>query len=271
MELFNERLEGREADIYRPLMAYLRDKNKPYIPRWELMPLHKQCRLALLWKEAGFTEEAGRLASWLLKLEPFSSLWCPEKEFDEQMISNCFANLKEIEPIEGEGYDCNLTLIQTPKMSAALTLDGFGTSLGVIHAGVEIRAFGPQAGLSFGIAGKGMNGWARVAAYPEVWLEMKDFNFRFVGVKPENPISLAFYVKAESCVIGNEILKPKSLRRFVGETTQVRFGGKNILETNRPFKVEVIPLAGERCFWGTDFLLNYFINPFDSQISMNLS
>lgn len=271
MELFNERLEGREADIYRPLMAYLRDKNKPYIPRWDLMPLHKQCRLALLWKEAGFTEEAGRLASWLLKLEPFPSLWCPEKEFDEQMISRCFANLRDIEPIEVEGYDCNLTLIQTPKMSAAFTLDGFKTSLGVIHAGVEIRAFGPQAGLSFGIAGKGMNGWARVAAYPEVWVEMKDFNFRFVGVKPENPLSLAFYVKAESCEIGNEMLKPKSLRRFVGETTQVRFGKKTIFDTNRPFKVEVIPLAGENCFWGTDFLLNYFINPFDPQISIRIA
>lgn len=289
---------GREADTYRPprdcrqkmiceqsLGVHLRAKKMgktppPYFPQWELLPLHEQAKLALLWREAGFLEEAAHLSAWLLKLEPFPSLWCPEKKFDEEEISQCFSKLREIDPSIGKEPDCNLTCIQTEKIWAALTLDGEGTSLGVVRAGVEIRAFGPQAeNMHFGIQGKGMNGWTRMASHPEIWLEMKPrvvgeglgLDFRFVGVKPENPLSLAFYVKAQSCEIGEEVLKPKSLHRFLGEVQNLQFEKKCRIEFTQPHKVQVIPLAGEGCFWGAEFLFSLVISPFAPQISLCIS
>lgn len=280
MELFDVSLTGREADVYRPLLTYLRRSRKasPYTPRWALMSLPKLCQLAILWKQAGFIQEAGELADWLKTFEPFPSLWCPEKEFNEEKAAQMFSKLQEIQPVASTGYDCNVSLMQTSTLSAALTWDGQETSLGVIRAaGFEILAFGPQAErLPFGIVGKGMNGWARVAAYPEVWLEMKGslqgdeikLNFRFVGVQPECPLSLSFYVKAPYCEVEKEILKPKTLHRFLGETSQVQFKGQGALMSDTPQKVQIIPLAGETCFWGATFLLSYPIHPWTSQISL---
>ena len=300
------------------------------------MPVHKLCKLALLWQEAGFVREAGQLARWLFKLEHFPSLWCPEKEYDEEEGKRLFSHLAKIEPIyrepssfvnlgdrhsgpslsypssavlmqyrppqdssnldhseahqnsqnltvcgiAGVEPEIHLSLVETSRISAALTLDGNGTSLGMIRSGdVEIRAFGPQsASLMFGIKGRSMNGWTRTAAYPEVWLEMKHevkdeelkLDFRFVGIKAEMPLSLSFYVKAPSCQIGNDILKPKSLRRFHGEVQAVSFGNKLKIESGQPHKVQVIPLAGEGCYWDAEFLVSFELHPFIPQASFRL-
>lgn len=285
MELSNEIQASCEADLYRPLFTYVRMRNMgrnhpPYIPKTDLFPLYKQCELALLWHSVGFVDQAKHLAAWLLKLEPFPSLWCSEKEFDEKKLAHVFSKLKEIEPIEGYSPDFDLTLIETPRLKAALTLDGKSSSLGFIRAGVEIRAFGPQGDyLNFGIDGKGMNGWTRTAGYPEVWLEMKHeirgdklgLDFRFVGVKPENPLFLAFYVKADSCQIGQEQFLPKSLQRFYGEAQKVQFQNKCTIECSFPQKVEVIPLAGEGCFWDSEFLVSFLVSSINPQISLNIS
>lgn len=285
MELFEElnHQASSEADIYRPLLAFLRAKKMggvvpPFIHKWELLPLYKLCRQALLLKEAGFIEEAGRLAFWLLQLEPFLPLWCPEKEFDEKAAAHCFFKLKEIQPVVGLGPDFNLSFVNTEKLKAALTLDGKKTSLGVIRKGkVQIRAFGPQSSdLHFGIDGNGMDGWTRTAAYDEVWMEMKhavreeglSLDFRFIGAKPENPLFLAFYVKAESCQVENEILKPKSLHRYQGAVKKIAFENNFLIESNEPLKIEIIPLAGSGCFWNTQFLLLYPISAFSPQISL---
>lgn len=281
MELFSGSILGLEADLYRPLLAYLQSKKsgkiiKPYVPRWELMSLQKQCRLALLWKEAGFTEEAGKLADWLLKLKSFPTLWSSEKEYDEAGLAFSFSKLQEIEPIQGGTFDCHLTFVQNSKYRAALTLDGIETSLGMIRGKVEICSFGPQAeNMCFGISGKGMQGWTRCAAYPEVWLKMQatemGFGLQFVGLKPEFPISLALYVKGKSCEVGNQILYPKSLRRFSGEAQEVSFEKKGFVTTDQPRRVQVIPLAGDQSFWGAEFLLSYPIDPLNPQISFCIS
>lgn len=284
MELLGEQIKGREAEIFRPLLLRLQAKKSgkvisPYVPLWELMPLDRQCQLALLWKEAGFFKEAGQLASWLSELKSFPCLWCSEKEFDEKKIQNELAKLEDIEKIPGWKPECDLTLLQMGDCSAALTLDGKGTSLGMIRSGIEVRAFGPQAGnLSFGIEGKGMAQWTRTSGYKDVWLEMKpeikkgviELHFRFAGVSLEKPCSLAFYIKAESCEIGGEILRPKSLKRFLGEAQTVQFEKKYLIQSAQPHKVEVIPLAGENCFWGAEFLLNYSISPFSPQLNLQI-
>lgn len=286
MELPDEISASCEADIYRPLLALIRAKKSglsvpPYIPKWDLMPLAKLCKLALLWKEAGFEKEAGELAYWLFKVEPFPSLWCPEKEFHEEMAKKLFLKIRSIEQVSCEKPDIDLTFIETEALAAALTLDGNGTSLGVIRAdGFEIRALGPQnETLCFGIQGKGMAGWTRTAAYPEVWLEMKNevkeeslrLDVRFVGIEPERPLFFAFYVKAGSCQIESSILKPKSLHRFQGEVRGASFDNRCQIEASHPHKIQVIPLAGERYFWDTDFLLSFEIPSFAPQVSFLIS
>jgi len=287
MDLFSESHTSCEADIYQPLLAFIRDKklgcnSPPYIPKWELMPVHKLCKLALLWQEAGFEKEAGRLAHWLSKLRPFPLLWCQESEYDDEETQKLFSHLSKIPPIfSGEEPDFNVKIIETPQISAALTLDGNSTSLGMIRAGdVQIRAFGPQnSTLMFGIQGKGQDGWTRTAAFPEVWLEMKaatnegalKLDFRFIGINPETPLSLAFYVKAQSCQISQDVLRPKSLRRFHGEVQSITFENKLKIEAGQPHKVQVIPLAGEGCYWDSEFLLSFELYPCVTQASFNIT
>ncbi len=202
--------------------------------------------------------------------ELFPSLWCRENEFQERE-KGPFTPLKSRAAFHH-------TLICTPQLEAVLTLDGDRTSLGVIRIGeVEVRAFGPENGiLHFGIEGRGMDGWARSAADPEVWLEMKSetegeglrLNFKFVGVRPEKPLSFAFYIKAKLCEVQKNLLYPKSLHRFVGEAQEVCFNQKCLIETPHPHRLQVIPLAGEGCFWNTDFLLSYPIGSFTSHLPL---
>jgi hypothetical protein len=280
MELFNEIQSGCEADACQPLIAYLDAQKRgkftpPYVPTWDLMPLHKLCRLARLWSEAGFTEEAGKLVYWLLQFRSFPTLWCPENEYKG---SDFFSELSAITPIEETGPDFGLTLFHSPTLSAAFTLAGNGTSLGAIRTPkVEIRSLGPQAlpfsdPNRFGIRGRGMDGWANCYALPEVWLQLKaepkesecKIDVQFVGLTPETPLAFVFYVKAESCQVGHEILKPKSLRRFHGKENKIQFGPL-VIDSLQKYKVEVIPLAGEGCFWDTEFLVAFEMPPFDCQ------
>jgi hypothetical protein len=280
MKLFDEIHSSCEADAYQPLLDFLRLKKKgrappPYIPKWDLMPIHKLCKLALLWQEAGFEIEARQLACWLFKLESFLPLWCSDKEYDEKEAKRLFDLLRGVEPLLGFEPKFNLELLNTSRMSSAITLDGNGTSLGIIRSGdLEIRAFGPQdTSFNFGIKGRGVDGWTRVSSFPEVWLEMKTFlqedgfafDFRFVGLKPESPIFLAFYVKGSSCQIGHDIFKPKSLKRFYGEARLAIFGDKLKIESEELHKVQLIPLAGEGCFWDCEFMLSFELHPFVNQ------
>ncbi len=152
-----------------------------------------------------------------------------------------------------------------------------GTSLGLIR---EVRAFGPQAfPLSdlnrFGIYGTAEEGWVRTFALPEVWFHLQTerqealsrLALRFVGLKPETPLAFVFYVQAQTCQIGNQTLKPKSLQRFQGEASAALFEGKLKIESSQIHKTQVIPLAGEGCFWNADFLLAFELHPWESQVN----
>jgi hypothetical protein len=285
MELFDELIHSGcidlEAGWCQPLISYMREKKMgrliaPFVPKWDLMPLHKLCQQALLWNAAGFQKEAGQLSYWLLQFADFLPLWCPESEFNEKEARLWFSRLSEIKPhVPDQLPDFGLTLSE----NAVFTLSGKGTSLGMIRAGeVEIRALGPQSGhLHFGIQGDGLDGWTRTAAFPEVWFESKpqilengyQIDLRFVGLTDKTPLQFAFYVKAQSCQIGHELLKPKSLRRFNGETTSVVFQNVRI-ESSLSHKIEVIPLAGEGCFWDCEFLAAFEIHPLQPQVSFKI-
>ncbi len=264
------------------LLDYLRAKKgekvaPPYLPRCDFGSLSQLCQLALLWQEAGFEKEAGQLAHWLSSLEEFIALWCSEKEFDEEKTRHCFSLLTKIEPIPGWKPDFEVMVFKDLPIYAAFTWVGKGTSLGAIWAnGVEIRAFGPQAlSLCFGIQGKGIDGWSRCFALPEVWLRISPrweegkFDLYFVGLTLETPVTFAFYVKAPSCEIGGECFKPKSLRRFSGEGKAVRFGSLAI-ESREMHRIQIIPLAGEGCFWNCDFLVSFEIHPLTPQVSFSI-
>lgn len=179
-------------------------------------------------------------------------------------------------------------------LSAAFTWTGQGTSLGAISlegAELEIKAFGPQAlplNLEgrFGIEkipdGNPADKWMRCFAYPEIWLSLQpafygsscQLAFRFQGLAPTAPLALVFYAKAEGCKAGNEILKPKSLRRYAGEgNSLVLQQGERILriesETSR--KIQVIPLAGAGAFWNADFLISFEIHPVETAAMFSIS
>lgn len=173
--------------------------------------------------------------------------------------------------------------------AAAMTLCGAGTSLGVFSSkDVEIRAMGPQ-GLplgkmeSFGIDrqpdGAFMTGWTRLAASPEAWMHLQAdlregrFGLKFMGLKPEEPIAFVFYVKAGSCHVEGQAFKPKSLQRYTGSSSSFLFRGKESqikIECVSSLKPQLIPLAGDGGFWGSDFLLSFEILPFASQVNFSI-
>ncbi|MES2273691.1 MAG: hypothetical protein V4487_05830 [Chlamydiota bacterium] len=293
-----------------------------------LPPLAELCELALLWAIAGETKAAEALTSWLLNFalkKPLLSLWCLENKYNEKKgllsfslllrSSGQFEKSKEllklvrppipaffialakkapllsvIAPSSSVFSDLltGLSLSVSDRMTAALTLSGQETSMGMVRAGeIEIRAFGPQKLPlnelnGFGIHripdGSPIAGWTRSFALPEVWIEAKlktldsscHLDLHFVGLKPETPLGFVFYLKAENCQVGSEIYLPKSLKRYSGQATSLIFGSKGSklkIESGYLHKLQVIPLAGEGCFWEAEFLVSFEINPFEAKAS----
>ncbi len=275
MELFND----VAADFCQPLIDYLLAKERgehvaPYAPEFKPASFTKLCALALMWHRAGFQQEAGKLAQFLLKCKKFPTLWTLEKEYNEPAAKRLYSLLKEIPLSTGNIAEFDVQFAHSVQMNACFTLTGEGTSMGsVLTKGYEIRAFGPQAlptGL-FGITGQGADGWARCLANPEVWLEMRErmqdgdcqLNIRFIGLT--EPIGFVFYVKCDNCKIGDQILRPKTLHRYQGEGKGVRLPEGSI-ESADARKIQIIPLAGSGCYWDCEFLISFEINPLDSQI-----
>lgn len=243
----------------------------PFVARIPCVPLAKLCATALLWQKNGETESASHLAHWLSQFawkKPPFSLWCPENEYSETALPD----LREIEPIPGPLEE----MIVVPDV-AVFTTAGRGTSMGMYRKGdVEIRALGPQGlPLKFGIDRPPESGafqnWTRCSANPESWMELKvlvgppcRLDLRYIGAEP---MAFVFYVKAGSCRVGSTVLKPKSLQGYSGEASTVSFDEQLSLESTHPHKIQIIPLAGEGCFWNCDFLISYEINSYDGKIS----
>src|SRR3989338_624874 len=288
MELWNLQA-GCEAGVYRPLLAYIRLKQMgarlpPYIPKYGEIALHKLCRLACLYKEAGWVEEAGKLAFQVLKLESFPTLWCREREFSQSNVQKCLQRIRCIQPICPAPSDfLDVTLINLPTIQAALTLSGNEVGLGVIRSkDVEVCAFGPQnSALSFGIQGSGVSGWTQSFFDPEIWLSMKHqidclpsdidhdalkITFSLVGLRPQEPFYIAFYIRANQCEVGNAIIVPRSLEKFKAHTQKISFQNQLVVALEHPLLTQVIPLAGKGCFWGSTFLILCEIHPCLSQV-----
>lgn len=287
MEQSKEIQSGCEAGIYQPLLAYISAKKMGrtlpnYTPQFKPIALCKLAKLALLYSQAGFKKESGKLCAALDRLKEFPTLWCPEHEYHPTEFNRIFNKLSSIVRVPNED-PIDVTFIQEHGFSGALTLSGNGTSLGAIYSeGVEIRAFGPQSqNFSFGIRGAGLDGWTQTLANRETWLNLKHsfeekilkLSFHLVGIKPESPQHMAFYVKAKRAEVGTQAFLPKSLERFKGQADAVSFENHLSIKSSIPLNIQVIPLAGEGCYWDCDFLILFEINSFVCQFefSLNLS
>ena len=178
-------------------------------------------------------------------------------------------------------------LYERKDVSLLLALTGKGTPLGALKVGsVEIRAFGPTTPplsdpTHFGIQRRfdeePLQSWSSVFAIPEVWFQIEhqigdkecSLQFRFLGLEAEKPLFMAFYIKADSALIGAQVYKPKSLNRYQGTAQTFEFGDA-ILKIDRPLKAQLIPLAGEGGFWNTDFLLAFEIQTAEAQCVFTL-
>jgi hypothetical protein len=256
-----------------------------------LFPFIQEVEMRFLWcLEENNNEEEG-LFSFSLLLRAFGL-----REKSDQLLQrmrspidlfyvalareNVHFDLPSIDVRELDDSSLGIKLFRKKRLTAAFTFAGERTSLGVVCSkDVQIRAMGPQ-GLplsdpyKFGIYNPpNSSSWTRCFAFPEVWFEMKHsinedecfMDLRFFGLEAEKPLAFVFYIKAQSCSVGQLILKPQSLQRYLGEGACYLFqGGESALKIQAGVlqKTQVIPLAGEGSFWNSDFLLAFEMRPF---------
>lgn len=246
----------------------------PFAARIPCVPLAELCNTALQWQKMGEDEAASHLVHWLRPLlweKPPYSLWCREVQYEEKPLPS----LEGIEPVCGSFED----LIIVPNI-AVFTTAGLGTSMGMYRKGeVEIRAMGPQTLPLNELNGFGIDrlpeegpfkNWTRCSANPESWIELKVLLSSVIRLDlklmSSEPMVFAFYVKAKSCQVDTVFLKPRCLQRFNGEASRVLLDELTI-ESTHPHKIQIIPLAGDGCFWNCDFLIAFEINRYDGKIS----
>ncbi len=165
--------------------------------------------------------------------------------------------------------------------AVALTLCGRKCGMGAIRIGeIEIASFGPQTGSlnetsSFGIqTNYSTDGWCCPVGAKEVWFQIRPevqqncihFRWNQVGIDPKKKMYLNFYVLADECRLDFKSFKPRSLAKFSGRADSIvfrRVGELAAFQASWPIEVDLIPLAGEGCFWGASFLLAVALPPYD--------
>ncbi|MDE3045150.1 MAG: hypothetical protein KGJ02_00680 [Verrucomicrobiota bacterium] len=265
----------------------------PILPPAGTFTLSEYCQLALLWALIGEETASRELAGWLAPImcEGLTTLWSGERTSADSEVSRTlflraigqdieviptspfFALLEslkiKIDPIPGPGP---YRLFQGPYGAAAFTEVGRGTGAGALRVGgVSIPTFGPQMPpfsdtSRFGLWGGG-KGWFLSSACKEAWFQLLptplqdgcSFFLQTIGLTPKIPMAWVFYVCADGCKIGDKLFKTKSLNRFLGDEQRALFDGRLLVETDRPLKMELIPLAGEGGFWNASFLLAFWL------------
>jgi hypothetical protein len=113
----------------------------------------------------------------------------------------------------------------------------------------------------------------------DTWLELEILNqvdklkltISLSGEPCKLPLSFVFFIKSkETEMIGNHVLKPKTLDKYVGPSQKVVFKGSNKNLTILPCfeeKMHLIPLEGKEHFWGADYLLACEISQFQKKYS----
>lgn len=272
------------------------------------LPLNELCQLCLLWSILGYEEAGYQLALKILPLCSFPSLWCAENQFNEDEVRFLAALIQRGFGIEVAPHNVSDPYLQklskyvpswqrrdaapyctrlskSNGIQSVEVLTGKRVSLGAIRSGeIEVRAIGPQMGsfndlAKFGITrSENMGQWAYLAADPTVWMRIRgkenSFSFSFVGISNKNSFSICLYVVADLTKIGEDQFQSKSLRRYRGKTQEITFkkGESSLSFSCSTFgKMELIPLAGEGCFWNAKFLLAFEVSSSDEELELHFS
>ncbi|MBX9744731.1 MAG: hypothetical protein K2X08_05920 [Chlamydiales bacterium] len=222
----------------------------------------------------------------------YSYLGLAEKSRALHPVDPFFLALKEalcghscsFTPVE-HFYDSAIGVWVNP--SSSVSLSGYGTSLATFRSHeVEICAFGPQfyplTNIDlFGVQGihqaQSMDdlhicGWTCCFGQKDVWLQTAvclehsqwQIDLRWAGLSPTKKTYIVFYVKAKSAHIANQVFFSKSLQRYTALAQSVYFNNREFMIASSDVRpVELVPLAGQGCFWDADFLLAFEMNPFD--------
>lgn len=109
------------------------------------------------------------------------------------------------------------------------------------------------------------------AKFRGIWLEVTQefakphfyLKTSFLGMDGWDSVAFSFFVKANSCKIQSQILRPQMLEKYQGEAKVITLEGTDHFLDIRPLSLkgtmQVIPLAGGDNFWGADFLIAYFM------------
>jgi hypothetical protein len=113
----------------------------------------------------------------------------------------------------------------------------------------------------------------------DTWLEVEinnkmdklQLSVSLIGEPVSKPLSFAFFIKSkETEMIGNHVIKPRTLDKYVGPAQKVVFKGHKKNLTILPCfdeKMHLIPLQGKNYFWGADYLLACEISQFQKKYS----
>lgn len=111
----------------------------------------------------------------------------------------------------------------------------------------------------------------------DTWIELEFLNtnnllkltISLTGEPCKLPLTFAFFIKSKDTeMIGNKQVKPKSLDKYIGPSTQVVFQGTSKKFSIFPCfeeKMHLIPLQGKNHFWGADYLLACEISHFQKK------
>ncbi len=257
------------------------------------LPLPIAWQLAQIWSELGSLEddieliEKAHLAKrWVEKFsDPAKLLFYREESFLAEEVESF-----SLSGTNSSAVDLHLAMasFSTPTLDACLSLTGWNSGLGTMRFdSIVIPSFGPQtAPLSdasaFGISqtlGWGSvfisekerlecEGWTRCHGRPESWLHLKasfsdqavKLNSRFVEGEVDGPLYMVFYVQAGMCTVesSGETFLPGSLQRYKGKCDTVLLGDRiRLCMSGSEGELQIIPLAGEGCFWNANFLIAF--------------
>ena len=281
------------VEVFSFLLAKQTASFTPSAPA--LLSMGALCQLSLLWSIAG--ADGRSLGQKLLPFCDLPSLWSSESTYDEQEakisialllaafgkkivlpenVDPYFAALHQLLP-SWTGEKIDLATMGTGMMHPLIGALPMPMPLGAFRGGaVEVTAFGPQMhslndAKLFGALAIDQT-WSAVFAKREIWCKMEAdasrIGARFFGVGAQDKLYFVFYMRAEDAKVGEEMYAPRSLKRYSGMSNKVVFQRKGTclsIESQGPTSMELIPLAGEGCFWNSDFLLAFEISPHDGK------
>ena len=119
--------------------------------------------------------------------------------------------------------------------------------------------------------------------YRGIWLEVvQEFKrpqflieTNFLGLDGWDSVAFSFFIKAQSCVLSdNKTIYPRTLDCYEGDVCPLIMSGEmgEVRLDHQGFngQMQVIPLSGEKSFWGADFLVSYHLTSDQSRYSWNI-